>query len=390
MTLDPNAQSPDEYPTDAGAEARAEAERAAPEQPAAPSPEQPQPGMGDARRMMPNDYPQAPQPQGAYSQQPRHQPYPQYPQQPQYGQQPYGPPRPQGPYAPMYGPPNAERRRGGNGWKWAGGCLAGCLGLLILLALFCALAIGGTAFAFFHTVPVSASGSQSFHVAGVPTVRIHSNTGNVQVATGEAGTVTVAYEKQARGWDRGDAENALRNITVTTTQAGDVLDVQVNGPDWSGPHFWGDRSVRLDLTVPTQASIDTTLNAGNVDVRGVTGTVTVQNDAGNVTLDGVTLTGTSSVRDDAGNIEVRGALQGGASLEARTNAGNVRLTLPKATAAHLTATTHAGNIDVDPAWAVAVSRSYAGGTATGDLQPDPRGTLTLETDAGNITLDAAA
>ena len=75
MTLDPNAQSPDEYPTDAGAEARAEAEaeRAAPEQPAAPPPEQPRPGMGDARRMMPNDYPQAPQPQGAYSQQPRQQ-----------------------------------------------------------------------------------------------------------------------------------------------------------------------------------------------------------------------------------------------------------------------------------------------------------------------------
>lgn len=392
MTPDSNAQYPDQYPTDAGAEARAqaEAERAAPEEPVEPAPERSQPGMGAARRMMPNDYPQAQPPRGAYGQQPGYRPFPQYPQQPQYGPQPYGPQRPQGPYAPMYGPPNAERRRGGTGWKWAGGCLAGCLGLLVLLTLICALAAGGTAFAFFHSVPVSATGSQSFSVSGAPTVRIHSHAGNVQVATGGAGTVTVAYEKHVRGWDRGDAENALRAITVTATQSGYVIDVQVNEPDWSGPHWFGDRDVRLDVTVPAQASIETTLNAGNVEVRGVTGTVTVENDAGNVTLEGVTLAGASSVQDHAGNIEVRGTLQSGSSLDARTNAGNVGATLPKATDAHLSATTHAGNIDVDSTWTVAVSRDYANGTATGDLTPTPRGTLTLETDAGNITLDAAA
>jgi DUF4097 and DUF4098 domain-containing protein YvlB len=117
--------------------------------------------------------------------------------------------------------------------------------------------------------------------------------------------------------------------------------------------------------------------------------MSVRDDAGNIELDGVTLAGASSLQDHAGNLDVNGVLQSGASLDARTNAGNVGVTLPRATSAHLSATTHAGNVNIDSAWSVSVSRDIPGATATGDLGANPAGTLTLETDAGNVTLDAA-
>ena len=292
------------------------------------------------------------------------------------------------PYAPYQ--PEKPRTRTPLWVKLIGGCLIA--GVLVTVILACTIAAtAGSVVALFNSTPVSATTSQTFAVAGVPTVRIHNSAGNIHVVRGGAGAAVVQATKYVRGLSSSDAQTELRQITVTTTQSGDTLNIQVNEPSIGpGIHLWGtDQHVDLTITVPAQANIAADLNAGNVDVTDIAGTIGVQNDAGNLSLNHVTLAGSSFATDNAGNIDVTGVLQPGASFEARTNAGNVTARLPRATSAHLTASTTAGSVSVDSVWPVNVSRQVAHASASGDLTPNPSGTLVLETNAGNVTLDAA-
>lgn len=375
--------------------AQAEAERRSPEQPLAPSSYDQGSSRQDwsasypGRSMMPNDFPGGQSARMGYPSTPTSppappsSPFPAYPPYPPYPEQPQAYPR--------Y-PPYAERRRGTTPtWvKLLGGCLSAMALLLILLTC----AAGGLALAYFgafggYDTPATAASTQTFHVTGTPTLHITSPAGNIEVLRGEAATVTVEATKYARARSRVDAQDTLRQIIVGMTQSGNTLNVQVSLPGSTGFGFLiGNRHVDLTVTVPEQTNLTATLNAGDVQVHDITGTVTIHNDAGNLTLDAVRLVGASTLGDHAGNIEVTGALNAGASLEARTNAGNVRVTLPESTAAHLDARTQAGNVDVDSVWPITVSRHVSSATASGDLQPNPSGHLTLTTDAGNITVAA--
>jgi hypothetical protein len=304
---------------------------------------------------------------------------------------------------PAYAPA-AEPRRGTPAWvKVLGGCLiVGVVGLVIL-----SCAAGTTAWAFFHSTPASATTTQTYAVSGAPDISIHNVAGNVRVVRGGDGTVAVQTTKHARAFNAAGAQDELRQIDVQIAQSGNSLTIQVNEPSFAS-HFrlWDDHSVDFTLTVPAQANIDATANAGNVDIAGIAGTMTIQDNAGdvrltdvagtigitdnagNITLTTVSLAGSSSATNNAGNIDLSGTLQSGAEFTARTTAGNVTATLPRDTSAHLTASTNAGNLRVDSGWPVSVSHSAAGATASGDLSPNPTGSLTLESTAGNVTLNA--
>jgi hypothetical protein len=286
---------------------------------------------------------------------------------------------------PPFQAPQPPRRRTPVWVKVLGGCLAA----VVLVGVVFACVAGALVAALFHSSPTTATTTQTFIMAGVPTVRIHSTAGNIHILPGDTGVVIVRAHKYAHAFSEDDAQNALRGMAVTVMQSGSTLDIQIDeSGSESGVLLWGGRHVDLTVTVPAQANIAATLNAGNVDVDGVTGTIAIQNDAGNLSLDDVTLGGSSSATDNAGNIDVSGALQAGASLESQTNAGNVTARLPRATSAHLTASTNAGSVDVDAVWPVSVSQQFARGSASGDLNPHPTGSLILETNAGNVTLEA--
>jgi hypothetical protein len=287
--------------------------------------------------------------------------------------------------------------------KVLGGCLAA--GLLLLI-LACGATVAAAGFFFHDTTERNASTTQTFAVSDTPTVRIHGDFANVRVMPGDVGQVTVHATKSARDRSSDQARRDLDNMTVSATQAGNVVTVEVSEP--SGDfHFWYERHLDLDVTVPAKANVDGTLSAGNIRLDGLTGTVSLNGDAGNVELNDTTLAGASTVsehagniqldgvtvaqgltlRSDAGNIDFSGTLTSGASLDAHSQVGNVTLDLPLATDAHLTAKTQAGNISVASEWPVSVSRDGSNATASGDLSAHPSGTVSATTDAGNITVD---
>jgi hypothetical protein len=347
-----------------------------------------------------------------------------YPQAPGYPPYPYGDPRAYGGYPghPGYPMGPRERRRISPWVPLAGGCL---IALAALMAL-CAAGAGLLAAVSVGSAPASDTITKSFAVSGTPAVVVRSDAGNVHVVTGAGGAVVVTLDREVRAVSRDAAQRSLEAIRLTTSQDGNTVNVSLTVPGPSGFRDFFNRRTELTVTVPAAANIAANLGAGNLDITGVSGTLTSDVGAGNLhltnlaltgtanvsvnagnltadhvsgvlaarmdfgrlTLDDVTLADTSTLRMSAGNVEVSGTLPPGASLDIVDHTGNVTLALPRETSARLDATSNAGNISVDPAWPIAVSREASNASAQGSLGTNPTGAVTIHVDAGNITLDA--
>ncbi len=365
--------------------------------------------------------------------------------QPYVPQQPYSEPYPPGQNEGQYGrgvDPSVQLRRGQdaerNGWRdgregeserrrvsgWVP-AVGGCLVVIAAAMVLCAVA-SGIVFGLARNMG-TATGAQTrnFTVDGLVTITVHTNAANVRVVPGMTDQVTVVLDKEIRAIDRNRAQRTLDAITLDATQAGNSLTINVNQP----PSFGLDslsRSVDLTITTPAATSLDATLDAGNLDVRGLSGTLATNLTAGNlnladmvvtdqailqmragnlrasgitgavratvnygnVTLDQTTLTQDSTIHSDAGNITIDGSLRSGASLDVTDNAGNVTVTLPQQTDAHLNATTNAGKITIAGWPDISQTSSGPNTSVTGDLSANPTGTVRLHTSAGNITVAA--
>lgn len=315
-----------------------------------------------------------------------------------------------------------ERRRVARWVPLAGGCL---VSLAVVMAL-CAAAAGVLWGVTIGSARAASTVTRSATVSGTPTVSVQIDAGNVRVVRGDADQVTATLTKEVHAISQQQARQDLDQITLDLTKTGNTVSVTTHAPSFSFkgiPWFTHQSSVELLVTVPQTTNVNATLGAGNLTISHLTGALTVDASYGNVkltdltvtnqatlhmqagnliatyltgsvaatlgygnaTFNGTTLTQDSSLHANAGNIDFDGTLRPGVSLDASDQAGNVTLSLPRATAIHLDATTNAGNLTVS-GWPVSVSGNSAGKSASGNLSANPSGTLTVHTDAGNITL----
>lgn len=314
-----------------------------------------------------------------------------------------------------------ERRRRSVWVPVIGGCLVAVAAVMVL----CAVA-SGIVFGLARNIE-TASGTQTreFTVDGPATITVRASAANVRVEPGKTDEVTVVLSKEARALNHQRAQQFLDAITLDVTQSGNSLTIGMNEPPSYGLDVFS-RSIDLTITTPATTSLDATLDAGNLEVRGLTGTLTadlaagnltlaelaITNQAmlrmgagnmrassitgalkaavsfGNVTLSQATLTQDSTIHSDAGHVTFDGSLRSGASLEVTDNAGNVSVTLPQQTHAHLDATTNAGKITITGWPSINQTSSGPNTSVTGDLSAHPTSTVTLHTDAGNIELIA--
>jgi hypothetical protein len=330
-----------------------------------------------ARKMTPNDRPAAAE-QPAYMPPPP--PYAPRPdlQQPGYAPQQSG-------YYPAYQPARGRERRRGPGWiPWVGGCLV----LFAVLTVLCAAA-GGVVWALqLGSEPASGTVTKTAAVTGTPNIVLHAEAANVDVTPGDSGQVVVTLNKEVRAFSHDAAQRYLNELTLDVQQTGNTVTITSHSPSFNGPFDYFQRSVHLEISVPQSSNLDTTLQAGNMDISDVHGKLAADMQAGNLQLSQVTLNDGSTLHVTAGNITEDGNLMPGASLDVRVTAGNVTLMLPQSTDVHLTATAHAGNVSVD-GWDIPIVRQAADATATGDLGANPSGSLTIEVTAGNVTVSAA-
>jgi DUF4097 and DUF4098 domain-containing protein YvlB len=173
-------------------------------------------------------------------------------------------------------------------------------------------------------------------------------------------------------------------VAVRVRQHADEISVEADMDSWS---LFKQMTVDLDISVPaTVARLDLKLNAGNLQVEGISGLLKAKVNAGNLDIEsGTSLVDGSRLAANAGNVTLSGSIAPGASVEAEVNAGTLRVQLPRASATYLDARTHAGNVEVS-GWPVNTVRNFASASATGALAPGAKGTLTLRSNAGNIVL----
>jgi hypothetical protein len=116
-----------------------------------------------------------------------------------------------------------------------------------------------------------------FNITGAPTLIIKDNNGDVHIHTGSTDSVIF----QATVSD-GFGDNA-RNAPVRYQQNGDVITVTTAG----NVPFIGLGQVDLDVTVPTNASVQIDSGSGSIEVDGTSGSVTAHSLNGDVTINSV-------------------------------------------------------------------------------------------------------
>jgi DUF4097 and DUF4098 domain-containing protein YvlB len=233
----------------------------------------------------------------------------------------------------------------------------------------------------------SVTETHELHLNGIASVSVRNNAGNVVLHAGSEDQILVQVTKRVRGFLGTSSEADLEKVKVDVKQNANSVVIDAEVDRWS---LFKQVTIDLDISLPpTVARLDLKLNAGNLEVEGISGVIKAKVNAGNLdVLAGATLGDGSRLAANAGNVTVRAALASGSSVEAEVNAGNLRVQLPKETAVYLDARTTAGNVEVS-GWPVKSTRNFASASATGALAENARGTLTLRSNAGNIVLATA-
>ena len=301
---------------------------------------------------------------------------PSYPQQPPFeGQQPYPGPQPQTPY---YGQPvyqtraiSPRRRRG---------LLCGCLAALVIALLLCS---GGT----FLAISLGFAGLtgssvtdpvETYQVAANPTLVVNDQAGSVTIKSGSVGYINIQPTRFAHFGAN------IKNIhtQIIMNGATNTLNVTVTH---SGQDFFNTSGVNFAITVPDTTNLQVSTNAGNLNISGVRGTMSLNTNAGSIGVNGSTLTGSSTFKTNAGSVNFTGSIGTSGTYDFETNAGSIDIVLPATSAFHVNASTDAGSITTS--FPVTVNHSTVGATLNGDIGNAPQATVTLKTNAGSITLN---
>lgn len=276
------------------------------------------------------------------------------------------------------------------------------IALAVVVAPLSVLTIVGGVVAL-ATTYASRHYTATYSVGSAPRLRLDARFGEVVVQRGDPGRIVVDAEHSVGTITRAAGAAQLSQVQFSVTQAGNEVAVTDRSPWFQ--FGTANRGSQLTVRVPARTDIDVT-SVGNIEVDGVTGTMKVLQNFGDTTLRNVSLVGDSTVRSGSGNVRLEdvtlsgrtaltsrfgdvvfnGSLApGGTELTVETSAGNTRLTLPYPTDARASVSNQEGKLHVDNAWHLnpvpALPRHW-----TGELGPNPTGSVVVTTTFGDVTL----
>ncbi len=215
------------------------------------------------------------------------------------------------------------------------------------------------------------------------TLVIENRAGTIRIQNGSGDRITGLLRKKASGNGANILKEVVGAVTYEAQGTGETLRITEVYKTDDRVDFWTwkdtahpDVNVGLEyeLTVPAGVQVvEVYQAAGNTEFNAYTGTVSVANNAGNITFSRVNLTGDSRIALVSGNLDIRVAgIAAGASLVAELTAGNIALTLPKNEnidlAAGVGAGTISGNFDSLPVTNSSVTHTLGDGGARVSVQ----------------------
>ena len=138
--------------------------------------------------------------------------------------------------------------------------------------------------------------TKTFNLERAAKVRVETGDANIHVTAGEGGSIVARVTTE--GWKIGGD-----GISIIDRQNGDQVDIEVRFPRHTFQMNWRNRRVDIEIKVPRAADLDLHTGDGNVDVRGVNGTILVRSGDGNLNLS--ELQGTLRADTGDGNIEMQ-------------------------------------------------------------------------------------
>jgi hypothetical protein len=206
------------------------------------------------------------------------------------------------------------------------GLRALALGLAVAGTAACDVTLGAPEF--------SVREEKTFAVTGSAQVSLKTWDGSIEVRGWDKNEVRVEVEK------RGADQATVDRIQVKTTQAGNVITVEIAKPSpLTTVGFRSSPGASLVVSVPLQTTLVARSGDGSIKVRRITGKVDVETDDGSVNLEEITgeviaktgdgsiqgrdISGRAAVRTGDGGIELIGTWTG---LMAETHDGSIQLT----------------------------------------------------------------
>ena len=159
--------------------------------------------------------------------------------------------------------------------------------------------------------------AKKYKVSGKAEVRVETSDGDVRVRSGENDAIDARVT--TTGWTIGP-----EGVKVIERQTGTRLELEVHLP-----HFnWnvGNRSVRIEVTVPRESDLDIRTSDGNVSAEGVKGELRLNTSDGNIHA--TSLEGTLNASSGDGNLTVDGRFDrlslksGDGRIDAKVNSGS--------------------------------------------------------------------
>jgi len=217
--------------------------------------------------------------------------------------------------------------------------------------------------------------TRQYPVKGRPDVRVRADDASVRIETGAASQVDARVT--TKGWRIGPGE-----VTVTESQAGNRVDLEVRRPRGSG-FGMSNRSIEIVLSMPRDADLAVSTGDGSITVQPVTGKVDLSTGDGSISAEGLQgeirlHSGDGSIRASGlagrlkadtgdGSMTVRGRFdvldlrtgdgsinataEAGSKAEAawslRSGDGSITLRLPEGLGAELDVQTGDGSISID-------------------------------------------
>lgn len=254
--------------------------------------------------------------------------------------------------------------------------------------------------------------SHRYPLKGVADLHVKTDDGSVRVDAVEGSEIEARVTTE--GWRIAPGE-----VTITESQTGDRVDIEVRLPEHRHGFGGVQRSVRVELRVPKQAGLDVRTGDGAIDVRSLSGKLTLSTGDGAITAEGLSgeirlHTGDGAIRATGlagslwadtgdGHMDVRGrfelldlstgdggieaAVEPGSRVEAawslKSGDGGITLRLPDGLGAELDAHTGDGHIALEKP--VTVSGTVRENTVRGTLGPGGL-PLRIHTGDGSIRL----
>nr|BBH85796.1 hypothetical protein KTC_05470 [Thermosporothrix sp. COM3] len=164
---------------------------------------------------------------------------------------------------------------------------------------------------------------QTITVGTTPLVNIQSNGGGqIFLHSGQTGSIEVKGSRHASGF-----LGNIANATLELKQKGSELDILTGGQNSAIPLLQQER-VDLDITLPSNCTVQITHTNGSITIDGLQSQITVTTQSSDIDLTNVTLKGQSTLKTTDGDITIKGALDPNGNYQLYSESGSIDLTLP--------------------------------------------------------------